>query len=120
MPGEIERFIKIQNPDPGRTALGSRGWHTIPNCDRLSIWEQSVLVVHDEDTGLDERRFFFHVRFVDGIRKGSRVTFLGNHFSVLTVSDSKRLVGLEICCASDVQAPLAAQPMEVRKQSLRR
>lgn len=44
------------------------------------------------------KRFYFHISFVDGIAPGNRVTYLSQHFSVLEVSDSNRLQGLELGC----------------------
>ena len=92
MAHDVERFIRVQNRDmrPGASGL----WRTIPNCEKLRVWEHLTLLAHDEETGADERRTVFHIHFVEGIRRGSRVTYLGNAFTVLTVSDSKRLVGV--------------------------
>jgi hypothetical protein len=114
----IERFIRIQNPDAFNGAASS-SWRTIPNCEKLRVLEYLTLLVPNEETAVDERRLIFHINFVDGIRKGSRVIYLGNAFSVLTVSDSKRLVGLEICCVPEAP-PSPLQPVEVREQTLRR
>ena len=44
------------------------------------------------------RRVLFHVAFLGGLARGNRVTYLGQHFNVLEISDSKRLVGLELIC----------------------
>ena len=95
MAGQVERFIRIQAPAHG---AGAKAWHTLPNCEKLAVWEYLALIAPNELTGADEKRMVFHIRFVDGVRKGARVTFLGNHFIVLTVSDSTRLVGLELNC----------------------
>jgi hypothetical protein len=102
MARDIERYIRIQNPDSAGTSRSQspRGWKTLPNCEKVSVWEYATLMRPNEETGLAEKRFIFHIGFVDGVRKGSRVTYLGNHFSVLGVSDSTRLVGLELNCAA--------------------
>jgi len=117
VPHDIERFIRIQNPDTRSDA--SSPWRTIPNCEKLRVLDYLTFMAPNEETTIDEPRSVFHIHFVEGIRKGSRVIYLGRVFSVLTVSDSKRLVGLEICCMPEV-SPSPPQPVELRKQSLRR
>ena len=111
MSGEVGRYIRIQNPD------GAGGWHTIPNGDKVAVWEHLFVVAPNEATGIDERRIVFHVNRFDSVRRGSRVSYLGNRFIVLSVSDSKRLAGLELCCAPDTSP---AEPMEMSQQPQRR
>jgi hypothetical protein len=102
MARDIDRYIRIQNPDGATTSRAQKatGWKTLPNCEKVGVWEYGTLTAPDEATGVSEKRFVFHIGFVDGVRKGSRVTYLGNHFSVLGVSDSTRLIGLELTCVA--------------------
>lgn len=86
MPGEVERFIRIQR-------LEGDVWHTIENGFRVRVWETS-----SADTGDGTRRVLFHIAFLKGVARGQRVTYLGSHFDLLEVSDSRRLVGLELRC----------------------
>jgi hypothetical protein len=107
MPGEVERFLRIQVPrgrDSSAASIG-KSWHTLANADKVSVLEQLTLMAPNETTGVEEKRFIFHIRFVDGVRRGARITYLGNHFTVLAVSDSKRLVGLELSCVPEVETP---------------
>ena len=86
MAREVERFIRIERPVP-------KGWHTIPLGEKVRVWESSSA---EADNG--SRLAYFHIAFLDGLARGNRVTYLGQHFSVLEISDSKRLVGLELRC----------------------
>jgi head-tail adaptor len=96
---EIERFIRIQNAVQ-RTGQEPE-WRTLPNCTRVRVWEMSsadALAAEAEEV-VSVRRMIFHIAFVDGVIRGSRVTYLGQNFQVLGVSDSTRLRGLELRCA---------------------
>jgi hypothetical protein len=90
----IERYIRIEN------ATGAAAhWRTLPNGEKVGVWDYGTLTAPNE-AGVSEKRFIFRVNFIDGVRKGSRVTYLGNHFCVLAVSDSQGLTGLELTCAA--------------------
>lgn len=104
---EVARFIRIQNREPVTEAKRRPRpeWRVVPNCEKLAVWDYLTMTAIDDGTGQEEKRFVFHVPFVQGVRKGSRVTYLGNHFTVLNVSDSKRLVGLELSCESESETP---------------
>lgn len=98
MASEVERFIRIQEPAP---PSGSEPrWRTLPNCYRLRVWHFSVAdALPDEAEGASAKRFIFHIAYVDGVARGCRVTYLGQDFTILSVSDSTRLRGLELRCA---------------------
>ena len=87
MPGDIERFIRIQRRQDA-------GWHTIPLGGRVKVWEKAQAEADDGSL-----RILFHIAYLDGLGRGQRVTYLGQAFTLLEVSDSKRLVGLELRCA---------------------
>lgn len=99
MTSEVERFIRIQQLVQG--AGGSGDWRTLPNATRVRVWEMgSVDALADEVTeDVSPKRFIFHIGYLDGITRGCRVTYMGTSFSVLGVSDSTRLRGLELRCA---------------------
>ncbi|HEX4298073.1 MAG TPA: hypothetical protein VHZ56_08615 [Devosia sp.] len=99
MTTEIERFIRIESlkPSPG----GPGRWHTVPNCTRLRVWHMAVADALGDEAPEDAspKRFIFHIGYVDGIARGFRVNYLGESFTILGVSDSTRLRGLELRCA---------------------
>lgn len=104
MPTDVERFIRVQRlaKVPGRLRPE---WHTIPNCFRLRVWEMTTAeAIDDGDDYPEAKRFIFHIAYVDGIARGCKVTYLGEDFAVLGVSDSTRLRGLELRCAPEVVA----------------
>jgi hypothetical protein len=88
MPGDVERFIKIQRRE-------DTGWRTIPMGERVKVWEKTQAEADDGSL-----RILFHIGYVGGLSRGQRVTYLGQAFTLLEVSDSKRLVGLELRCAA--------------------
>jgi hypothetical protein len=100
MASEVERFIRIQNlfQAPGREPE----WRTLPNAYRVRVWEMgNVEALADEVTDeASPRRFIFHIAYLEGVARGSRVTYMGTSFTVLDVSDSTHLRGLELTCAT--------------------
>jgi hypothetical protein len=99
MASEVERFIRIQSlvQVPGRDAE----WRTLPNAHRVRVWEMANAEALPGEVADDAspRRFIFHIAHLDGVVRGCRVSYMGTVFSVLGVSDSTRLRGLEIKCA---------------------
>ena len=100
MTSEVERFIRIQQifQVPGRDKVE---WRTLPNANRVRVWEMGNVDALADEVAEDAspKRFIFHIGYLDGISRGCRVTYLGSSFSVLDVSDSTRLRGLELRCA---------------------
>lgn len=102
MPAEVERFIRIQSlvhavkDDAGE-------WKTLPNCMRVRVWHLSVAdaLADEVAENTSPKRFIFHINYVDGVARGCRVTYLGQNFIVLGVSDSTRLRGLELRCGPE-------------------
>ncbi len=95
---QLEKFIRIQraqSPGPNTTELD---WHTIANCSKLPVRAMAIADTVEADGVPSSKRFYFHIAFVDGIAPGNRVTYLSQLFSVLEVSDSNRLQGLELGC----------------------
>lgn len=60
---------------------------------------QAEALPEEVEPNTSTRRFIFHINFMDGVTRGCRVTYLGENFMVLGVSDSARLRGLELRCA---------------------
>ena len=87
MPGAIERFIRIERRQ-------GEGWHTVPLGERVKVWEKAQAAADDGSL-----RILFHIAYLEGLSRGQRVTYLGQRFTLLEVSDSRRLVGLELRCA---------------------
>ena len=95
---EVERFIRILSPR--RRSRGVIEWHTLPNCMRLRVWHMATAdALPEEVDSSNLKRMIFHVAFVEGVERGCRVSYLGQLFTVLGVSDSTRLRGLELRCA---------------------
>ena len=97
---EVERYIRIQSLVRPRGG-GEGHWHTLPNCTRVRVWQMSLAdaLADEVAENASPKRFIFHVSYIDGVQRGCRVTYLGENFLVLGVSDSTRLRGLELRCA---------------------
>ena len=100
MTSEVERFIRIlaMQKIAGRD-MGE--WRTLPNANRVRVWEMASADALPEEVAEDAspRRIIFHIGYLDGVIRGCRVTYMGTTFTVLGVSDSARLRGLELRCA---------------------
>lgn len=94
---EVERYIRIHRPVP---AGGRVDWRTLPNADRVSVMDHSVVDALDDEASEDPspKRYIFLINFVQGVERGCRVTYLGQKFTVLSFSDATRLLGLELRC----------------------
>ncbi len=100
MTSEVERFIRIQSlfRVSGRS---QPEWRVLANGDRVRVWEVGNVEALPEEAAqhANPRRFIFHIGYLDGVARGCRVTYMGTNFSVLEVSQSTRLRGLELRCA---------------------
>jgi hypothetical protein len=83
----VERPIRIERRQ-------GQGWHTIPTGDKVRVWETSTAT---SDAGA--RLMLFHIGFMEGLAPGQRLSYAGEKFELLRVSESSRLVGLELQCA---------------------
>lgn len=81
-----ERFIRIERE------LKSK-WGAIPLGEKVRVWETTSAVSDD-----GEPRMLFHIGYLETVARGQRVKYLGQTFPILDVSDSKRLIGLELSC----------------------
>ena len=86
MASDIERFIRIEREVKSK-------WSAIPPGEKVRVWETSSAV---SDEG--EPRILFHIGHLEAVARGQRVKYLGRTFTILNVSDFKRLVGLELNC----------------------
>jgi hypothetical protein len=100
MSRDVEKFIKIQSLTslPGRKG---KEWRALPLGMRVRVWELSVADSVAEETipGVSNKRYIFHVPYIEQVIRGCLVTYMGEYFSILSVSDSTRLRGLELRCA---------------------
>lgn len=101
MASEVERYIRIQAPAL-RKGQSQDEWRTLPNGMRVPVWHMSTADAVDEVPAAapGAKWFIFHINYLDGVTRGCRVTYLGNAFSVVEVSDSTRLRGLELRCVA--------------------
>lgn len=105
MSREVEKFVRIQQPV---RVKGKREttWRIIPLGERVRVWEMAIVdAVADEVVpGVSNKRYIFHIGFMEHVTTGCLVTYMGSQFTVLGVSNSKRLLGIELRCAPAVQA----------------
>lgn len=94
----MEKFIRIQRSKALGPNTAELEWRTIPNCEKLPVRAMAIADTVEAEGMPSSKRFYFHISFVDGIAPGNRVTYLSELFSVLEVSDSNRLQGLELGC----------------------
>lgn len=105
MSKDVEKFVRIQEPVEIR-GKREKGWRTIPLGDRVRVWEMVMAdaVADEVEPGFSNKRYIFHVGYLDHVSRGCLVTYMGSKFSVLSVSDSTRLRGLEMRCAPSPHA----------------
>ena len=100
---EVERYLRIQR----RVKAGkSTEWRTLPNGDRVPVWEHTIADALSDEAAEDPspKRYIFHINFIDGVERGCLVTYLGQKFTVLSFSDSTRLRGLELRCVAAAES----------------
>jgi hypothetical protein len=96
---KVTKMIRIERQLGGADASSEPEiWKTIPNGERVRVWENSTAESIDPATGNASLRHLFHIRHMPLISRGNRVTYFGQKFRVLDVSDSSRLLGLELLC----------------------
>lgn len=95
----MTKIIRIERQLSGPDASGEEEtWKTIPNGQRVKVWENSTAEAIDPVTGSASLRHLFHIRHMPLVARGNRVTYFGQKFRVLDVSDSPKLLGLELLC----------------------
>ena len=98
----MQKFIRIQRAMAPAPNSAERSWKTVPNCHKVPVWNMSVADTVVSDNERSAKRFYFHTPFVEGIEPGNLVTYLSEHFTVLEVSDSAGVRGLELGCEAVV------------------
>lgn len=85
------RFVSLEWTDP-ETKKGE-----MPTLHRqvLELWATD----HVKETDTERMLRIFHVPFSQAPKKGRTLSYLGTKFIVVSVSDSKKLQGLELICA---------------------
>jgi hypothetical protein len=95
MPKGTGKYIKIENPKLSRS--GVVGWATVPRGERTELWSVGKAEAVDSEAD-STMRHLFQIAHLDGVSRLSRVTFMGQHFRVLRVSQASRLNGMELQC----------------------
>lgn len=95
MPKGTGKYIKIENPKTSRS--GAVRWAAVPRGERTELWSIGKAELLDAPTG-QSMRHLFQIAHIDGVSRMSRVTFMGQHFRVLHVSQASRLNGMELHC----------------------
>lgn len=95
MPKGTGKFIKIENPKLSRS--GALGWATVPRGERTELWSIRKAEAVDGEAE-STMRHLFQIAHLGGVSRLSRVTFMGQHFRVLRVSQASRLNGMELQC----------------------
>src|SRR5690349_1752181 len=96
-----EKFIKLQAIGPPSGKKRERVWRAIPLGMRVRVWDMTLAdaAKDEQEAGVSNRRYIFHIGYLENVVRGCLVTYMGEHFSILNVSDSARLRGLELHCA---------------------
>lgn len=95
MPKGTGKYIRIENPKKART--GDMRWAAVTRGERTELWSFGKAEAVDAEAGA-AMRHLFQIAHIDGVSRMSRVTFLGQHFRVLQVSQASRLNGMELQC----------------------
>lgn len=95
MPKGTGKYIRIENHKPSRS--GAMRWVVIPRGERVELWSFAKVEAVDGEGG-STMRHLFQIAHLDGVSRLSRVTFMGQHFRVLQVSQASRLIGIELRC----------------------
>ena len=70
-------------------------WQMVLGCDRLELWGMGTATEVETNTV----RHVFHIAHNEAARRGARVRYLGQRFDIIQVSDSSKLIGIELLCA---------------------
>ena len=94
----VRKYLTVHRPIRKKATDNIVGWEILPGAEKVEVWD---LVTGEQQTVSDAgtgKVVGFHVRFLVGVARGCRVTFLSDLYSVIRVSDSPRLQGLELLC----------------------
>ncbi len=104
MPKGTGKYIRIENPKTSPS--GALGWAAIPRGERTELWSIGKAEPVDGEAG-STMRHLFQIPHRDGVSRLSRVTFMGQYFRVLRVSQASRLNGMELQCEA-IREPACA------------
>ncbi len=91
----MSKFIRIERNVSGTPDRAI--WKLIPNGERIRLLEKISAAPVDAAQGA-AMRHIFHIHHMPGIVRGNRLTYLGLQFRILEISDSPKLLGLELLC----------------------
>lgn len=97
----VERFLRIQEPARASKNATASAWRTLPNCEKVPVWQTATAQRLDEGESLPTKLHIFHIPHVPRVARGFRVQYLGQHFQVAEVSNSPQLLGLELRCEAE-------------------
>jgi hypothetical protein len=92
--GGVGKYIRI---DKNVGTSDRPKWKTVLGCERVEVWETSTATEVDSSSVLR----VFHIAHHPAVVRGARITYLGRHLDILRVSDSSKLVGIEVLCELD-------------------
>ena len=101
----IGKYLRIENPQ--MTKSGAVRWTAAPGAERLELWSLGRADVKGE-TGVAETLHLFHIAHNNSVTRFSRVTFMGQLFRIMKVSQASRLHGMELQCEAIRDLPLAS------------
>src|SRR5215217_4973885 len=87
----LGKFLKIE------TNVGSDRsprWKTVLGCERIELWDAGTAT----EVSSNSVRHIFHVAHHEAAKRNARVVYLGHRFNIVQVSDSSKLVGIELTC----------------------
>lgn len=102
MPREVERYIRIQERGPAKGDAVT--WRTLPNCERVPVWETARAQKIDEGQTEPVTVHIFHIPHTPLVIRGHRVTYFGQSFSIAEISDTPQLLGMELRCRAEAPA----------------
>ncbi|SEP76813.1 hypothetical protein SAMN05428969_0822 [Devosia sp. YR412] len=99
MARDIARYLRIQESRP---TGGTMDWRTLPNCEKVPVWQAGTAQRADEDQSQPTTLHIFHIPHIPNLARGHRVLYLGQSFQVAEVSSTSQLLGLELRCKAEI------------------
>ena len=87
----VGKYIRIEK-NTGTTT--DPVWRTVLGCEKVELWDTFTV----EEAGNGAMQRVFHIAHNASATRGARVTYLGQGFEIARVSDSSKLVGIEVIC----------------------
>lgn len=94
----IAKYIRVERIAAGPARGGAPVWRTLPRCERVEIWDLCYTQGAADQSDAGSSLAHFHIAACEGVVRGCRVTYMGQHYDVRTVADSQKLRGIELGC----------------------